>query len=50
MKVPAGRSPQVSAQVLATRAMFLLYETDEEMATAIDGCRNGILWRYYHPD
>ena len=20
----------------------------EELAVAIDGCRNGILWRYYH--
>jgi hypothetical protein len=49
LKVPAARSPQVSAKVLAKRAMLYLYETDPEINTAVDGCRNGILWRYYHP-
>jgi hypothetical protein len=49
MKIPAGRSPQVSAIVLAKRAMLFLYDTDPEIKTAVDGCRNGILWRYYHP-
>jgi hypothetical protein len=49
MKVPASRSPQVQAKILANRAMLYLYETDPEIDAAVDGCRNGILWRYYHP-
>jgi hypothetical protein len=50
IKVAPGRSPQVNAIVLAKRAMLYLYETDPQMKTAVDGCRNGILWRYYHPN
>ena len=25
-----------------------LYEVGDALVAAIDGCRNGILWRYYH--
>ena len=48
--VKAGMTPQLAARVLANRAVFLLYETTPETTAAADGCRNGILWRYYHPD
>jgi hypothetical protein len=47
--IRSGVSPQQAARRLATRAVFLLYETTPETLTAKDGCRNGILWRYYHP-
>ncbi|HEY4346444.1 MAG TPA: hypothetical protein VGM80_02570 [Gaiellaceae bacterium] len=47
--VRAGQTPQLVAKKLATRAVFLLYETSPETFAAKDGCRNGILWRYYHP-
>ena len=47
--IHAGVSPQQAARRLATRAVFLLYETTPETLAAKDGCRNGILWRYYHP-
>ena len=51
LQVPirSGVTPQQAARRLATRAVFLLYETTPETLTAKDGCRNGILWRYYHP-
>ena len=48
LKVPAGRSPQVTAKVIAKAAEGPLWNLNEEFATAVDGCRNGILWRYYH--
>jgi hypothetical protein len=44
-----GVTPQQAANRLATRAVWLLYETTPETLAAKDGCRNGILWRYYHP-
>jgi hypothetical protein len=45
-----GVTPQQAAKKLAHRAVFLLYETAPELQAAADGCLNGILWRYYHPD
>jgi hypothetical protein len=50
VRIHSGVSPQQAARRLATRAVFLLYETTPETLAAKDGCRNGILWRYYHPD
>jgi hypothetical protein len=47
--IRAGLTPQQAAHKLATRAVFLLYETTPETLAAKDGCLNGILWRYYHP-
>ena len=47
--IRAGTTPQQAAKKLSHRAVFLLYETRPELLTAADGCRNGILWRYYHP-
>ena len=47
--VRPGTTPQQAARKLARRAVYLLYETAPETLTAADGCRNGILWRYYHP-
>jgi hypothetical protein len=47
--IHAALTPQQAANKLATRAVFLLYETTQETLAAKDGCRNGILWRYYHP-
>jgi hypothetical protein len=48
MKVPPHRTPLQDAKILANRAMQFLYETDAETTVAIDGCTNGILWRYFH--
>jgi hypothetical protein len=47
--VRSGTTPQQAAKKLAHRAVMLLYETEPELLAAADGCRNGILWRYYHP-
>jgi hypothetical protein len=41
-------TPQQGALVLSKRAMRFLYEDPAEVRTALDGCRNGILWRFYH--
>ena len=41
-------NPQQAARVLSKRAMRFLYEDPFELKTAIEGCRNGILWRFYH--
>jgi len=48
MKVPAGRSPQVTAKIIAKTAEEPLWDLESEFVVAVDGCRNGILWRYYH--
>jgi hypothetical protein len=47
--VRPGMTPQQAAKKLSRRAVYLLYETTPETLAAADGCRNGILWRYYHP-
>jgi hypothetical protein len=41
-------TPQQGARVLSKRAMRFLYEDPAEAKTAVEGCRNGILWRFYH--
>ena len=48
LKVPAGRTPQVAAKIIAKAAEGPLWNLQEEFDTAVDGCRNGILWRFYH--
>ena len=48
MKNPNFITPQQSARLLSVRAMRFLYEDPAELATAREGCRNGILWRFYH--
>jgi hypothetical protein len=48
MKNPNFITPQQSARLLSVRAMRFLYEDPAELVTARDGCRNGILWRFYH--
>lgn len=45
--VPKTTTLQAS-KILAERAMRFMYETDAEMKVAVDGCRNGILWRFFH--
>jgi hypothetical protein len=52
LRVPvrSGATPQQAAKKLAHRAVFLLYETEPELVVGADGCRNGILWNYYHPN
>jgi len=47
--VKPGMTPQQAASKLSKRAVMFLYETQPELAAGADGCRNGILWRYYHP-
>jgi hypothetical protein len=42
-------TPQQAANKLSKRAVKFLYETTPELKAGADGCRNGILWRYYHP-
>jgi hypothetical protein len=49
VKITSGRPPQVLAVLIAKKAEAPLYDSDaSQLAVAIDGCRNGILWRYYH--
>src|SRR5262245_1185973 len=48
MKNVQFHTPQQSARVLSVRAMRFLYEDPAELKTAREGCRNGILWRFYH--
>ncbi len=50
IKNPNFITPQQSARLLSVRAMRFLYEDPEQIETARDGCRNGILWRFYHED
>lgn len=47
--VKPGMTPQQAASKLSKRAVKFLYNTSEELAAGADGCRNGILWRFYHP-
>jgi hypothetical protein len=48
VKVTSGRPVQVAARLIARKAETPLWNIGDELETAIDGCRNGILWRYYH--
>jgi hypothetical protein len=48
VKITSGRSPQVVAKLIAKTAEAALWNLQQELDTAVDGCRNGILWRYYH--
>ena len=49
IKVAPGRPVQVLARLIARKAETPLYNNSaDDLLTAIDGCRNGILWRYYH--
>ena len=51
LRVPVGDdSPQVAAEKLSRRAMRDLYPTAAERQVGADGCRNGVLWRQYHPE
>jgi hypothetical protein len=43
-----AKTPQIAARLLSSRAMRYLYEDPLEKQIALEGCRNGILWRYYH--
>ncbi len=47
--IKAGMTPQQAATKLGNRAVYLLYNTQEETSAGADGCRNAILWRYYNP-
>lgn len=47
--VRSGMTPQQAAKKLSKRAVYLLYNTTPETAAGADGCRNGILYRFYHP-
>ena len=48
VKIPSGRTPQVAATLIAKTAEGPLWNLENELHVAVDGCRNGILWRYYH--
>jgi hypothetical protein len=50
LKKPKFVTPQQSARLLSVRAMRFLYEDPAELVTAREGCRNGILWRFYHEE
>jgi hypothetical protein len=44
-----GMTPQQAANSLRAARSTCCIETTPETLAAADGCRNGILWRYYHP-
>jgi hypothetical protein len=48
VKIPSGRTPQVAARLIAKIAEAPLWNLPQELNAAVDGCRNGILWRFYH--
>ena len=48
LKVPAGRTVQLIAVTIAKVAERPLYDDPHQFTLAVDGCRNGILWRFYH--
>ena len=48
VKIPSGRTPQTAARLIARKAEGPLWIHEPDLVVAIDGCRNGILWRYYH--
>jgi hypothetical protein len=48
LKVPAGRKVQVTATMVAKVAEAPLWNLQQELDVAVNGCRNGILWRFYH--
>jgi hypothetical protein len=48
VKIPSGRTPQVAAMLIAQTAEAPLWNLQNELHVATDGCRNGILWRFYH--
>ena len=48
IKIPPGRTPQVAARLVAKTAEAPLWNLENELHVAVDGCRNGILWRFYH--
>ena len=49
VKIPPGRTVQVAARLIAKKAEAPLWNgIVEDLAASVDGCRNGILWRFYH--
>lgn len=48
VKVTSGTTPQTVAVRIAHKAEAPIYDIYDGFAIAVDGCRNGILWRYYH--
>ena len=48
VKITSSRPPQVLAILIARKAEAPLYEVGDALDAAVDGCRNGILWRFYH--
>jgi len=48
VRIPSSRPPQVAAKLIAEKAEASLYDVESDLTVAVDGCRNGILWRYYH--
>jgi hypothetical protein len=48
VKITSARPPQVVAEMIARKAEAPLYDIYNGFPVAVDGCRNGILWRYYH--
>jgi hypothetical protein len=52
LKMPKAKiyNPQQAARMLSVRAMRFLYEDPAQLETAREGCRNGILWRFYHEE
>jgi hypothetical protein len=49
LPIGPGVTPQAAARRISKRAIKDIYETRMELDAGADGCRNGILWRYYHP-
>src|SRR3954454_13115443 len=49
VKIPPTRTVQGAARLIAKKAELPLWNgTAEDLLVSVDGCRNGILWRYYH--
>jgi hypothetical protein len=48
VEIRSGTTPQALAVRIAKKAEAPIYDIYDGFAIAVDGCRNGILWRYYH--
>jgi hypothetical protein len=48
LKVTANRTVQATARFFARVAERPLYDDPHQYQLAVDGCRNGILWRFFH--
>ena len=48
LKVTPNHTVQTTALLFAKFAERNIYDPGHDFTTGVDGCRNGILWRFFH--